>query len=517
MAILRFNYRYPTLNSIDLILPITYDILKVKSLPILLIVIFLGTLSGCASTRLNKTQTAFEAFKREAVNAKPILITPPALYFTGAQALAAWLEQIDSATADDVIEIAQFYVRPGRMLGTIRSHLAAKLRQGTHLKLKLDFMFSVSALKEFEPLKSFPRFELEIANPPSAEFIAFVQATYGIRDAAGLIDALISADLPRLQHALAGSKLETALDPPSTSTPTPEVLLGRVLQRVVAETGFFKLLKLKSQLEILASRFHDKYLLVHRKREGRTNVVLGGRGWADSFAETDRQANSLYYTDLDLAFEVPDTSSSASGGIPAVLSLANGTSVTSARSFETNMLAVIRSARHEIKIFTPYFTPTDRILHALSECTLNGIQVSVYTNSYQTSDIPLVPIYMYESLNLWSQALGPAFHFFTFVAPPGQCLHTKATLVDSEMAVVGSGNWDYRSFLYDSDSFVAIQSKDVAQSLAAGLLDSKYARWQEWTPEELSTASTQLRRLVPEKNLNAALKFLTQDTVRKQL
>ena len=471
-------------------------------------------LSGCATTPFNKDQSAFEYFKHTAVGIDEVRLSHPRLHFTGTDAQAAWLEQIDSSEPGDVIEIGQFYVRPGRVVTAIRDHLQAKLNQGVRVRLKLDFMFSVSALREFDRLKTSPNFELEIVNPPTQEFIAFVAASYGVKDAALLVDAIISADLPILHQALAGSKLQAAIG--QMPAPTPEVLLGAVLKRVVEETGFFKLLTLKSKLEELASRFHDKYLVVHRKHQSTTSVAIGGRGWADSFNEKYRHPNSLYYSDTDLSFEVaPET-----GGTDqtrALTSFAKGNRVNSARAYEANMIAAIFAARREIKIYTPYFTPTDVVLRTLAKSTQRGVQVSVYTNSVGSSDIPLVPIYLYANLAQWAKELGASFHFFTFTAPPGECLHTKVTLLDGEVAIVGSGNWDYRSFLYDSDSWVAVESGKIVQALTSRLNDPKFNAWHEWTQEELNSASEQLKTLVPEKPLKDALKFLEKTAVTNQL
>ncbi|MBI3556734.1 MAG: hypothetical protein HY074_10765 [Deltaproteobacteria bacterium] len=489
---------------------------------------FLIFISGCAGLHQGPEfqRTAFDAFKHEAVNIEPLRLAHPIVLLSGARAQAAWLEQIDSAGPDDVIEIAQFYVRPGRMLSHLRQHLLSKLKQGIRVKLKLDFMFSVSALHEFDSLTRFPNFTLEIVNAPDAEFIEFVADTYGVKDAADLIDAVISDDLARLRQALAGSKLAPALEQLPSATPAPEVLLGLVLKKVVAETGFFKLLKLKARLQTMASRFHDKYLIVRRKPGSPstrpTTLAIGGRGWADSFNEEERKPGSLYYSDLDVTFElakapVAPNIPNPNETLPALASFAKGDLVKSARVFEDNMIALIGSARRELRIFTPYFTPTARVLEALTLSAGRGIQISVFTNSVGSSDVPLVPIFMYEQLANWSRAMGPAFKLFTFDGAPGACLHAKLTVVDDELSVLGSGNWDYRSFLFDSDSFVAVQSQSLARELEDKLVHPGYAKWQEWTADELATASERLRQLVPEKPLQDALNFLGQDSVRKQL
>ncbi len=471
---------------------------------------------SCATPFRKSPTTAFERFRQSSRKTQDFKMANPVFLLDGEAAQNFLLQKIDSATPQSVIEIRQFYVRQGEMTDRIHRHLRRKLIEGTTIKLQLDFMFSVSALKVFEDLKSFKSFQLEVMNPPTREFVAFTASAYDLRNPDQLIDDVIDANVESLKASLKGSKLEKATEE-LTGKPTPEIVLGAVMKQVIAQSHLLQLLRLNLHMRDLSKRFHDK---VFRLRTGtQESLIVGGRGWADSFAggnETRERAGDLKYLDLDLGF---DSAPATADGLSAVSHFSSGDFTVSARDFEDNLVALVDSAKVSLEIYTPYFTPTERIRRALVDRARHGVRITLRTNSLESSDVPAVSIYTYENLGDWARDLGEEFEFYTLDHPKGECYHGKLVIVDQELVWIGSGNWDFRSFALDSNSFVAVDLKDhpVFLDLMARLSRPSYLNWRKWTSQEIRSGHEILVKALGEAKVKETLRLLWQDGPRTQL
>lgn len=115
-------------------------------------------------------------------------------------------------------------------------------------------------------------------------------------------------------------------------------------------------------------------------------------------------------------------------------------------------LEAIASARKSIYIQTPYFLPTDSLLHALQAAALAKVDVRVMIP--RRSDSILL---QYATSSYVTQCLRAGIKVYLY--NPGM-LHSKAMIIDRDFTTVGSTNFDFRSFennfecnllVYDSD------------------------------------------------------------------
>ena len=126
---------------------------------------------------------------------------------------------------------------------------------------------------------------------------------------------------------------------------------------------------------------------------------------------------------------------------------------------EFAVLQAVSMARQSISIMTPYFLPDDRLVTALSLASLRGVSVDVVVP--QQSDHRMVDWatrancgpFLSDGGRIW---LSP---------PPFR--HSKAMVVDGEWCLVGSCNWDMRSFRLNFE--LCLELYDPA--LAARLTD----------------------------------------------
>ena len=120
--------------------------------------------------------------------------------------------------------------------------------------------------------------------------------------------------------------------------------------------------------------------------------------------------------------------------------------------------SMIYGAKERLWISTPYFIPGETLGHALSLAARRGVDVRVMVP--ETSDHLLCDL-----------ARGPYMRDLDkdgarFLRYQAEMLHAKAILVDDEIAVVGSCNFDQRSFFLNFELSTFFYSKPEVAALA---------------------------------------------------
>lgn len=121
-------------------------------------------------------------------------------------------------------------------------------------------------------------------------------------------------------------------------------------------------------------------------------------------------------------------------------------------------LSMINLAKESICIANPYFIPGVPVLEALRMAALSGIKVTLLTP--KISDSLLAKYSMFSSFE-------ELLHVGVKIYLRPDFSHSKVIIVDDEIASVGSGNFDYRSFEHNFETNVLIYDKDVASDIAS--------------------------------------------------
>jgi cardiolipin synthase len=136
------------------------------------------------------------------------------------------------------------------------------------------------------------------------------------------------------------------------------------------------------------------------------------------------------------------------------------------------MVAAIHQARERVWLCTPYFVPSEAARQALTSAAMRGVDVRVL--------VPVVSDSRWVSAaarSYYDELHGAGARVFEY---PGM-LHSKALLVDGDVAVFGSSNFDNRSFRLNFELCVLFEDVDVAAALAAEFRhDLLLAREVEW-------------------------------------
>lgn len=121
-------------------------------------------------------------------------------------------------------------------------------------------------------------------------------------------------------------------------------------------------------------------------------------------------------------------------------------------------VAAIHAARRRVWLVTPYFVPGEAAMMALTSAAFGGLDVRLLVPRQSDSRLVTLAARSYFDSLL---AAGVKIHEY---GP--RMLHTKALLVDDDLALVGSANFDHRSFRLNFELSLLLQDAGFAQRLA---------------------------------------------------
>ncbi len=158
---------------------------------------------------------------------------------------------------------------------------------------------------------------------------------------------------------------------------------------------------------------------------------------------------------------------------------------------EFALLQAVACAREGIAVMTPYFLPDERLTTALALAAMRGVAVDLVIP--ERSDHAFVD---------WATRanIGPLLKEGVRVwrcPPPFR--HSKITVVDGEWCLIGSCNWDIRSFRLNFELCVEVYDRGLAGALMA-LMHS--ARGTALTEAELDA------RTLPARLRDAAVRLM---------
>jgi len=120
-------------------------------------------------------------------------------------------------------------------------------------------------------------------------------------------------------------------------------------------------------------------------------------------------------------------------------------------------LELIYGANREIIIETPYFLPGSSLRKALMDAANRGVKVNVIIP--KKSDVGVLDLLTSKYLGELAKQ-GVRFFFFL-----PQNLHAKLFMADREVFMVGSSNFDYRSFRYMHEICLAGRHKSLVRQM----------------------------------------------------
>ncbi|MDD3877575.1 MAG: phosphatidylserine/phosphatidylglycerophosphate/cardiolipin synthase family protein [Bacteroidales bacterium] len=256
------------------------------------------------------------------------------------------------------------------------------------------------------------------------------------------------------------------------------------------EVKFFK--KLKLSIDFLSRnhlRNHRKILVIDDKISyvGSPNITGYSINWRESVLrienELSLQFKKIFLEDYSLSKKYfPNkrkfTRGIKQGDFEIVKDLPSSVFQPTRKKF----LSLIRNAKKEIIIETPYFLPGSTIRKALINAAERGVLITIITPLH--SDVELFDILRNRYLGLLFKNNIIIFQYYP------DNLHAKLMLVDNETFCIGSSNFDYRSFRFMHEINLLGKNKNIIFLIVNHFAETKqdchifdYDKWlkRPWT------------------------------------
>ncbi len=224
------------------------------------------------------------------------------------------------------------------------------------------------------------------------------------------------------------------------------------------EVRYFK--KIKFFIDFFTKnhrRNHRKILVVddHIVHLGSANIVEYAKGWREAMFRIQGDLaipfKKIFLSDFTIynkyVFEKPSYARTIKHGSFEILRDVPSIAMQRIRK---KYLDLIRNAQDEIIIETPYFLPGTQLRKALIEAARRGVTVNVLLPKH--SDLRIIDILRNRYLGMLCKH---SVHFMFYVPDN---LHAKLLLADRRIFILGSPNFDFRSFRYQHE--IAISGND---------------------------------------------------------
>jgi phosphatidylserine/phosphatidylglycerophosphate/cardiolipin synthase-like enzyme len=160
--------------------------------------------------------------------------------------------------------------------------------------------------------------------------------------------------------------------------------------------------------------------------------------------------------------------------------IASETSPDEEVTIANNLAVLMRSAKQELIVISPYFVPGKDGVALFAKLVDQGVHIRILTNSLASTDSPLVhngySHYRVALLKLGIELsevrpkLGQKRARFHPFRSSTASLHAKALVIDQKTVFIGSMNMDARSARTNSELGLVIRSADIARQVT-NLLD----------------------------------------------
>jgi cardiolipin synthase len=177
---------------------------------------------------------------------------------------------------------------------------------------------------------------------------------------------------------------------------------------------------------------------------------------------------------LDDAFWWPDLAADA-GGDAHLRGLSSGPDADLYK-LEAMLGAAISLARKQVRIVTPYFLPDARLQFTIAQAALRGVAVDIVLPG--KSDQRLMDWAMAAHIRFFRH-VGARFH-----RTAGPFDHSKLATVDGQWCLIGSSNWDARSFRLNFEFDLECYGQEVT-AMVDRAIAARLARASAVTPEEM--------------------------------
>jgi cardiolipin synthase C len=430
--------------------------------------------SGCAGLPRNVEKSRSVAFQKPDTTTLGRLVDNDEvgknlsgirLLSSGDEALASLIALADHA--ERTLDIQYYIIHEDDSTRTLLHHVRLAADRGVRVRVLVDDLNTAGEDRHFMHLGSHANVEVRVFNPFTAgrfsTLTRFIASATDIRR----INHRMHNKLFVADNALAitgGRNIGDAyftLDPHSNFVDLDVVAAGPIVPELSASFDEFWNSKYAIPISRVASPVESEAAtqpLVEAEATSNAN-------WLDHELELHK---------LQFAW-VPAT---VLADEPA--KIASETSPEEEVTIANDITALMKSAKQELIIMSPYFVPGKQGVELIGDLIGRGVRVRILTNSLASTDSPLVDIgyarYRVALLELGAELremrpkLGQKRARFHPFRSANASLHAKALVIDQKIVFIGSLNMDQRSAKTNSELGLVISSADIARQVTS-LLD----------------------------------------------
>lgn len=153
-------------------------------------------------------------------------------------------------------------------------------------------------------------------------------------------------------------------------------------------------------------------------------------------------------------------------------------------NYQRMVLTMIHAAQERVIITTPYFIPDEALLMAIQVAVLRGVEVTVIVPEKSDQIIVGAAAKGYYSVLM---EVGAKLYLYT-----EGLLHSKTVSIDSSISMIGSSNFDIRSFALNFEINMMLYGEEITQELyelQQGYIDiSRQLTSEEWDEQRSYSA-----------------------------
>jgi len=387
------------------------------------------------------------------------------LLTSGDEALASLIALADRA--EHTLDLQYYLIHEDDSARLLLHHLRLAAARGVRVRMLVDDLNTAGEDRRFMHLSELPNVEVRVFNPfPGGRFATWTRFVAS------------ASDIPRINHRMHNKLFVTddaiaitggrnigdqyfTRDPHSDFIDLDVVAAGPIVMQLSATFDAFWNSKYAYPIASLAAPVLPEAVPPIQGDPAAT----GDAAWL---------ARELDDDDLDLDW-VPAT---VLADRPAKIA-SDGNAVDEV-TISNSIKALMRSARHEIVIISPYFVPGHEGVELMRELVDRGVHIRILTNSLASTDSPLVhngySRYRIALLRLGIELrevrpkLGQKRKRFHPFRSANASLHAKALVIDQSTVFIGSMNMDARSARTNSEMGIVIRSSEIARQVTS-LLD----------------------------------------------
>jgi putative cardiolipin synthase len=387
------------------------------------------------------------------------------LLVSGEEALGSLITLADQAQR--TLDVQYYLIHNDDSTRAVLERVHAAADRGVRVRMLLDDIHTAGEDDNLLHLDDHPNIEVRLFNPfPGGRFSMITRVVSSLTDLSR-INQRMHSKMFVADNALAitgGRNLGDAYfvrSPTSNFLDLDVVAAGPVVPQLSASFDRFWNNRLAYPVKALARRTEPP-------PEGGKPVLAtpsGGAGPPRSF----RLAEDIARGRLDLAWA------------PAVVLSDRPSKIASEgdpsrdEGVAENVTALMRSARTELIVISPYYVPGEHGTQLVRELRARGVRVRVLTNSLAATDAPVVHIgyarYREDlvragvELHELQPRLGAERSRLGSFGSSRASLHAKAIIVDRRTVLIGSMNMDPRSEKLNTEIGMVVRSRPLAGQL----------------------------------------------------